>query len=261
MEIIEMKKLPENAKKFFSERAEKVIFPKDYSFIAKLENNDWLRNQVYPQLDPILLTWQNWERFLTLVIDSASLTQLENFIAAKKTKQEAENVLQEIIELSNQLVNKIDRLEELGELGFIHVPYADDVVSILLEAGKTAPRFSLYVEEPIRQATISKRDDRYLPSISNFIRTMAKNYEEGNIEFSRHYEDIMKTNRFSSRLFCVFLRDKIEESKKYGEVLSQDFSLSYQQIADFCNALFEEDITAENVKTYFAENKKAHRAE
>lgn len=51
-----MNKLPENAKKFFSERAEKVILSEDHSYISKLENDDWLRNKVYPQLDPILKT-------------------------------------------------------------------------------------------------------------------------------------------------------------------------------------------------------------
>lgn len=202
-----------------------------------------------------MVTWENWERFLTLIIDCASLTQSEKFIAAKDAKKAAEETLQEIIALSNQLINKIDKLDELGELGFIHTPYPDDVVGILLKAGETAPRFSLYVEEAIRNATVSKRDERYLPSLSNFIRVMANNYEEGSVEFSHHYEDIMKTTKFSPRLFCVFLRDKIDEFIECG-ALPKNFKLSHEQIAGFCNALFEESIGAENVKGYFAEDRR-----
>ena len=91
-----MKDLPENAKMFFNERFKKVIFPEDWIFVDRLEKDLQLKSFVYPKLDGSLRDWQNWERFLTLVVDCAGLMQPEETNKARELKKQAEKLKQDI---------------------------------------------------------------------------------------------------------------------------------------------------------------------
>jgi hypothetical protein len=142
-----MKELPENAKVFFNERFKKVIYQEDWIFVNRLEKDLQLRNFVYPKLDGFLRDWQNWEIFLTLVVDCAGLMQPEKTNEARELKKQAEKLKQDIAMYCEKLASSIDELNELGEQGSIDTPYITDPIRVVIETGKDHYMFGSYVEE------------------------------------------------------------------------------------------------------------------
>ena len=254
-----MKDLPENAKMFFNERFEKVIYPEDFIFVERLKDNLQLRNFVYLKLDSHLKDWQNWERFLTLVVDCASLMQNEKTKEARTLKRQAEKLKKDIEICCEKLAYSIDEINELGEQGFIDIPYISNPVRTVIEAGKNNILFNKYINENLQKAIAGFSDSKYLPTIQDVIRYISSSYEEQQIEYSYNYSELNK--RASPRDFCVKLNRCIDEHIR-SMALPNNFKLTHSEIADFCNALLlsdENNITADNVKTYLNDFKKAQK--
>lgn len=253
-----MKDLPENAKTFFNERFEKVIFPEDWIFVGRLEKDLQLRNFVYPKLDGILRDWQSWEIFLRLVVDCAGLMKPEETNKARELKKQAEKLKQDITLYCKNLAESIDELNELGELGLIDTPYIDDPIRVVIETGKDHYMFGRFVEKGLNKAIVGFFGSKYFPSIQNVISRIGSIYEEQEIDFSENY--IILNTKASPREFCVKLSSRIDKYIGY-KALPRKFKLTQSQIADFCNALFQNEtiITAQNVKQYLSSFRKSQQ--
>jgi len=177
-----MKDLPENAKMFFNERFKKVIFPEDWIFVDRLEKDLQLKSFVYPKLDGSLRDWQNWERFLTLVVNCAGLMQPEETNKARKLKRQAEKLKQDIAMYCEKLADSIDGLNELGEQGLIDTPYITNPIRVVIETGKDHYIFGSYVEERLNKAIVGF-GSKYFPNIQNVMRQVGAIYEEQEIDF------------------------------------------------------------------------------
>jgi len=250
-----MKDLPENAKMFFNERFKKVIFPEDWIFVDRLEKDLQLKSFVYPKLDGSLRDWQNWERFLTLVVDCAGLMQPEETNKARELKKQAEKLKQDIAMYCEKLADSIDGLNELGEQGLIDTPYITNPIRVVIETGKDHYIFGSYVEERLNKAIVGF-GSKYFPNIQNVMRQVGAIYEEQEIDFSDNY--IILNTRASPREFCVQLSSRIDEYIRCN-ALPNEFKLTQSEIADFCNALFQKEnsITAQNVKGYLKNFRKS----
>lgn len=252
-----MQPLPENSRAFFEERFEKVIFKEDFIFVERLKNNAILRNSVYPRLDSVLNSWQTWEIFLTLVVDCAGLMHPDKTNTARESKKKAEKLKQNIIEYCENLANSIDELNELGELGFIDVPYSDNPIKAVIKAGEHNYLFNCHIKENLQKSIAGFCSSRYIPSIQALLRQVSYSYEEQQVCFSYNYSSL--NNRASPRDFCVKLSTSIDEFIRTNS-LPKNFKLTQSEIADFCNALLldeqEKFITADNVKTYINDFRK-----
>jgi len=253
-----MKNLPEKANIFFNEDFKKVIHPEDWIFVDRLKENLQLRSFVYPNLDSSLRDEQNWGRFLTLVVDCAGLMQPEQTNKAREQKKQAEKLKQDIALYCEKLTESIDELNELGEQGLIETPYISDAIRVVIETGKDHYMFESYIKEKLNKSIVGFSGLKYFPSIQDVIRRIGISYKEQQIYFSDNY--IILNTKPSPREFCVKLRLSIDEHIRCS-ALPKTFKMTQSQIADFCNALFQEEnsitITTENVKQYLSSFRKS----